>query len=84
MTKYSDTDSVRRATVAMLKSGQASIVEAAKLAGVSKQLATRWIQVERNGKRTFAFDWKAARESYLGKTWAKRLAKEKSAVAALR
>lgn len=84
MTKYATTDAARRAAMALLKSGQVSLSEVAELAGVSKQLAFRWITVQKDGKRAPSFDWQAKRTAYLKARWSKQLAKEKSAVSTLR
>lgn len=60
----------------LLRSGQASLAEVAKLAGVSKQLAFRWTQLDE-------VDWQPRRSALLDKTWKKRIEREKAAIAKL-
>lgn len=78
MTKYATTDAARRAAIALLRSGLVSLSEVAELAGVSRQLVHWW------SKHDGIVDWQPKRTAYLKRTWAKRLAKEKSAVDALK
>lgn len=72
MTKH---NTARLAGVAMLKAGTATLHEVAKLAGVSNQHVSRWIQKETGLKRTYTFDWQTKRAEYLVRTWHKQLAK---------
>lgn len=74
MTKH-NSNPKRDAAIVMLWTGQASLSEVAKLAGVSKQAASRWLQVEKAGKRTKAWDWQEKRSKYLARVWRKQLAK---------
>lgn len=59
-------DAARQAAVAMLAEGSASLSEAARLAGVDRQLVLYWA-------KTAKINWRKARNSYLVKAWRRAL-----------
>lgn len=58
-------DNTRAAVVAMLRSGRATLSEAAELANTSRQLVRYWAKVA-------GVDWQAARADRLAREWSRR------------